>query len=218
MKLKQNLDEVIYSQIIDSLILHEYEMGQQILPDTLAEKYGVSRTPVVQAVRLLANDGVLDMQKTGRIRVPVFTPEEIQQVLDIRLLLENYALDELANKKSDEVYTQWCTRLHEIADTCSLYINANDILNFNRYDLKFHTHLVKGSENVFLADLYKRIQGRFVVANYLSRSWTERVFSQADKAHHKIVDALEKKDMEESKRLLREHIQSVYSEAAGNDK
>ena len=210
MKIKQNLDEVIYSQIIDSLILHKYEMGEQILLDTLAENYGVSRTPVVQAVRLLANDGVLDLQRNGRVRVPVFTPAEVKQILDTRLLLEDYAIDELEKKKAAEDYDEWCKKLEEIADTCRLHIQQDDILNFNRYDLKFHTHLVKGSGNPFLVDLYKRIQGRFVVANYLSSSWTNRDFSAADTAHHRIVNALEQCDFAACKEILREHIYSIY--------
>ena len=56
MRVKKNLDKIIYDQIIDSFILGEYKMDDAISLDVLCEKYEVSRTPVVQAVKLLVND------------------------------------------------------------------------------------------------------------------------------------------------------------------
>ena len=65
MRVKKNLDKIIYDQIIDSFILGEYKMDDAISLDVLCEKYEVSRTPVVQAVKLLVNDGVLESSATG---------------------------------------------------------------------------------------------------------------------------------------------------------
>lgn len=65
MKLKSNLDTIIYNLIVDSLFLGEYQMGQTILLDEFANKYEVSRTPVIQAVKLLVNDGILESMSNG---------------------------------------------------------------------------------------------------------------------------------------------------------
>ena len=73
MRVKKNLDKIIYDQIIDSFILGEYKMDDAISLDVLCEKYEVSRTPVVQAVKLLVNDGVLEKLSNGRVVVPPLT-------------------------------------------------------------------------------------------------------------------------------------------------
>lgn len=61
MKVKNSLDEILYEHIVESLINGDYEMGQNLTLDELAHRFEVSRTPVVQAVKLLANDGILQI-------------------------------------------------------------------------------------------------------------------------------------------------------------
>lgn len=79
MRVKSNLDAIIYDRIISALIMGEYQMGQVISLDDLSTKYEVSRTPVTQAVRLLTNDGILEMQKNGRVKVPEMTEEDLKR-------------------------------------------------------------------------------------------------------------------------------------------
>ncbi|MCI6698869.1 MAG: GntR family transcriptional regulator [Lachnospiraceae bacterium] len=211
MKLKQNLDEMLYSLIIDSLILHEYEMGEQISLDSLATKYGVSRTPVLQAVRLLSSDGVLELMPNGRVRVPMITADQKYQIIEVRSLIESYALNKLFINKKASVYDKYCQNLKKISEESHLYTMKNDLLNFNRADLKFHREIIKGSENDFLSELYKKIQGRFVIANYLGTNWTADDFQRADHAHASIVNALIEHDEAKANELLREHINTTYS-------
>ena len=210
MRIKQNLDALIYDKVIDTLILGEYEMGEQILLDSFAEKFGVSRTPVVQAVRLLSNDGVLEILRTGRVRVPVFTPRELSQIKDVRLLLENYALAQLFGNKSDEEYAGWLEKLDGIARSGWALAQQQDVLGFNKSDLEFHTWIISGSGNQFLVDIYKRIQGRYVVAHYLSMVWKPEDFIRAAQAHLDIVKALQEKDLDKCRQLLENHILTVY--------
>ena len=80
MRVKSNLDAIIYDRIISALIMGEYQMGQVISLDDLSTKYEVSRTPVTQAVRLLTNDGILEMQKNGRVKVPEMTEEDLKNM------------------------------------------------------------------------------------------------------------------------------------------
>ena len=207
--IKKTLDTVIYNQIIDSLILGEYKMGEQILLDSLAEKYGVSRTPVVQAVKLLANDSILQVLKNWRVRVPVYTGDQSEQICSVRILVELYALDEIFRNPSSPEFEDTYEQLNELADLGIKYTDAGDKLNFNKTDLSFHKLLVKGSGNEFLSDIYKRIQGRFIVANYLYIPGENRDFSDAAKAHLNLMDAFRQKDLESSKKILANHIQSV---------
>ena len=209
MNLKQNLDVVIYDQIINSLILHEYEMGEQILLDSFAEKYGVSRTPVVQAVKLLASDGILEILRNGRVRVPEYTPEQISQICDVRTHLEHYALDLIFHNTSPKDFSDDEKKLEEVALLSRDYSSIGNYLEFNKSDLKFHKLLVSFSCNEFLIDIYKRIQNRFIVANYLFVPLSGRDFTTAAEAHLAFMDAFRQKDLAKCKQILEDHIQSV---------
>ena len=209
MNLKQNLDVVIYDQIINSLIQHEYEMGDQILLDSFAEKYGVSRTPVVQAVKLLASDGILEILRNGRVRVPEYTSEQISQICDVRTHLEHYALDLIFRNASPKDFSEDEQKLEEIALLSKTYSDNGNYLEFNKTDLKFHKLLVSFSCNEFLIDIYKRIQNRFIVANYLFVPLCGRDFTTAAESHLTFMDAFKQKNLSKCKQILKDHIQSV---------
>ncbi len=209
MSLKQNLDSLVYDNIVDSLIVGEYEMGQQILLDTFAEKYGVSRTPIIQAVKLLANDGILEILPNGRVRVPTYGESQIKKIRDVRIMLEHYALDELFKEQDADSFHSTIENLDMIAAQALSAIENGDKLQFNKKDLEFHRCLVNGAKNEFLSDIYKRIQGRFVVANYLFIPWENREFRFAAKDHLEIMKTLKTGNLENCKIRIRQHIRDV---------
>lgn len=101
MRVKKNLDKIIYDQIIDSFILGEYKMDDAISLDVLCEKYEVSRTPVVQAVKLLVNDGVLEKLSNGRVVVPTFDQNQIKNICDVRLMIEKHAIEHFLSETGE---------------------------------------------------------------------------------------------------------------------
>ena len=88
------MDEILYDRIIESLISGDYVMGENLTLDELARRFGVSRTPVVQAVKLLVNDGILISMSNGRLYVPEYSLDTVREMCEVRRLMEGYALDE----------------------------------------------------------------------------------------------------------------------------
>ena len=99
MRVKSNLDTILYDHIVESLILGEFTMGQTVSLDELAEKYEVSRTPVIQAVKILVNDGLLETMTNGRVKVPEFNEDQMRKICEVRLVLENYAIKRIFDLK-----------------------------------------------------------------------------------------------------------------------
>lgn len=203
-KVKSNLDVIIYEHILDSLILGEYTMGQMISLDELANKYEVSRTPVTQAVRLMANDGLLEVMSNGRVIVPAFNDEQMVKICEVRFLMESFSVDKILNADTD--FDELYERLVDIAEKGQLSLNMGDKLKFNRWDLEFHRTLINGADNEFLSNSYKRVQGKFIVANYLISPLKKRSFEKAAESHIQIAKKLREKDAEACKNLLKEHI------------
>lgn len=204
MRVKSNLDTIIYEHIVDSLIMGEYAMGQTILLDEFAEKYEVSRTPVTQAVKLLANDGLLEIMSNGRVRVPAFDREQMGKICEVRLLMENFAIEKIFSMgKRDE---EFCNRLNSIAEQGIRALQAGDKLKFNRKDLDFHNALITGCGNEYLTSEYKRIQGKFIVANYLIEPMEGRDFSKAAESHIHFAEKMRSGTLEECLSIMREHI------------
>lgn len=204
LKVKSNLDVIIYDHIVDSLILGEYEMGQVILLDEFANKYEVSRTPVTQAVRLLANDGLLEILKNGRVMVPVFDNEQMAKICEVRLLMEEFAIKKILD--TEQADNDFYDLLGGIAEKGIQALNMDDKLQFNKKDLEFHRTLIAQCGNEYLTAEYKRIQGKFIVANYLISPLEERNFDKAAQSHVQMVQQLRAHDLSGSLQKMKEHI------------
>lgn len=205
MRVKSNLDAIIYDRIISALIMGEYQMGQVISLDDLSAKYEVSRTPVTQAVRLLTNDGILEMQKNGRVKVPEMTEEDLKKICEVRLLLEKFAVKRTF-LVMDQLGKEYFDNLEQLADKGIKAIRNQDVLGFNKLDMEFHKGLISGVHNVYLEEEYKEIQGKFLVANYLLYPINGRDFIGAAEDHVKIVDAIKEKNINACLGLIRKHV------------
>ena len=202
MRVKKNLDKIIYDQIINSFILGEYKMDDAISLDVLCEKYEVSRTPVVQAVKLLVNDGVLEKLSNGRVVVPTFDQNQIKNICDVRLMIEKHAIEHFLSETGE--LSLLLDQLEICAKKCEEY------LELSKTDLRFHRVLVSGAGNEYLSELYKRIQGQFLVANYLVLPLRNRNFRSTVDDHYKLLEYLRNKDMEQSEKMIAGHINNIF--------
>lgn len=208
MKVKSNLDEILYDRIIERLISGDYTMGQKLTLDELAKYFEVSRTPVVQAVKLLVNDGVLQTMSNGRLYVPEYDRDTVRQMCEVRHLLEGCALDIYLSGKGlpEDVVVP---NLTYYAEQCRKLAGKAEYVAFATVDRKFHRALVEASGNDILVETYNRVQGRFLVANYLIRPLCKRDFSGTSDGHEDILDAVRSRDAQRAQRCLRAHIEGV---------
>ncbi len=215
MRLKNNLDEILYDRIVESLLRGDYKMGQKLTLDELAEKFEVSRTPVVQAVKLLSNDGILRSMSNGRIYVPEYQPETVRQICEVRQLMEGYALDTFLDGRglpAEQVVPQ----LERCAAQCNALGSEDKFVEMATADRKFHRTLVESAGNDVLTDIYARIQGRFIVANYLLRPMRGWNFQATVDGHAALLEAVRRGDRAAAQAELKKHIDLLmaYAERA----
>ena len=208
MRIKSNLDEILYDRIIESLISGDYVMGENLTLDELARRFGVSRTPVVQAVKLLVNDGILISMSNGRLYVPEYSLDTVREMCEVRRLMEGYALDEFMagrGRAADGVIRA----LDGYAEQCRRRAGEARYVEFATADRKFHRTLVEASGNGVLLETYNRVQARFLVANYLIRPPRTRNLPGTVAGHDAILGAIRSGDAEAAAASLREHIVGV---------
>ena len=202
MSLKKNLDVVVYEKLWEKIIRGEWALGQFIAVDELADEYGVSRTPVLQALRRMEANRMITITSTGHHTVPTFTEKQLQDLFEMRMLLE---LQTIRDIKESPIPIP-LTTLRDIAEKCFRYNQAGDTVRARENDLLFHTSLTEAANNTYLTDLYLRIQGQFMVANYLIASHTQEQERIAADDHMQILSALETGDFEEAGKVMRAHI------------
>lgn len=208
MKVKANLDEILYRKIIESLIRGEYAVGEKILLDELCEKFEISRTPVVQAVKMLNKDGVLTIMKNGRVYVPEYEFNMVEQICEARRLVEPFALEKLMNEE-ESVFNQKVATIKKYTDECVYHYEKGAYVDFAMSDLNLHRAIVDGANNEILSDLYVGVQGRFVVVNYVVMPVTKKNYAQTAEEHCILLDYIMKHDTERAVAFLSEHIQGT---------
>lgn len=98
MALKKNLDVTIHEAFLEEILQGNWKPGQALNLDELAERYGVSRTPIQQALKRMHTQGMVVFSSKGHFSVPTFSEKEVCDIIEMRLLLEHQALTDIQNK------------------------------------------------------------------------------------------------------------------------
>ena len=209
MKVKNSLDEILYEHIVESLINGDYEMGQNLTLDELAHRFEVSRTPVVQAVKLLANDGILQIMGNGRIYVPEYDQEHVRQMCEVRQMVEGRALERFMSGLGLSAETVLAQLNRYSEEGVRLTGSSFSPKEFAMLDRRFHRLLVEASGNRILLETYDRVQGRFLVSNYLLCPLRLRDFSGTARDHVRLVESIRSGDITRAQHCLQQHIEGV---------
>lgn len=210
MGLKNNLDQIIYDRILIDIIAGKYKMGDKIFAGDIAEEFGVSKTPVTQAVKLLCNDGIFEMLQSGRIVVPELTAVDVGNICDVRILLETHAIGRLCmldKTALDPVLDD----LRTLADACRACNQEQDYIRYAQNDIQFHLTLVKGAGNPELFDLFRKAWGRNIIASYLMLPLEGRSYEHSVADHYMLINHMSAQDAVQSSALLASHARHILS-------
>ena len=182
------LAEAIADSVAEAIATGHLAPGERIVETALAEKYGVSRVPVREALKVLGTQGILVGGGHRGYRVASFAPEKIEKVFEIRLELETILLrDAIAN---------WRRRgsgpgeLDAVIETMRQAARAGDLRAMLRADLEFHRAICRASENEVAAALWTAIARHVLVIFNLAR-YRDVDLERALDQHLKLRDYIE---------------------------
>lgn len=202
---------ILRAQILDGLLAP----GTQLHLRDLAEQLSVSVTPVRDAVLRLVADGLVEDYENRELRVSELLESEIEQTLDLRILLEVYALEQSAPKLTDEDFEQ----LEALLMAADKLLQGPDVQTGRQYTQlgrEFHHYLVEAADNRPLLDLYERLhpQAFLVIERSLHGFPPDR--NQEDHLEHvKVFEALRRHEYPVAIQLLKEHLEHVRAYTLG---
>lgn len=186
-------------QLRTAVLNGEFRPGMILVETAVAEAYGVSRTPVREALRALESDGIL--QQRGRhLVVRVTTLEEVLEIYDCRIVLEGVAAGWAALARTDNDL-----QLLELALEQMTFVADASPFEKATVNHAFHERLWRSSHNSTLVDLLARLEVHI-------RRYPEPTVSQPGRweqavaEHAAIIEAIRNRDDETAARLSREHM------------
>ena len=206
---EKNLKNLIYKGVYQDVANGILKPNDIISESKIAEKYGVSKSPVRDAMVELCKDEILkSIPRMGYQVIPV-TLKDILNIIDFRVDIETSGLKRYGTKFTEEqIY-----RLEKIAERGR--VNGSTASEGWGKNYEFHTVLYSFYENEFaLRYLAKLIrQGATFVSQYFIAA-RGRNRELNGKLHIQIVKSIRKKDIEEACRLLQSDIESIKQEIA----
>lgn len=197
------LREVVFLTLRKAILKGELQPGERLMEIALANRLGVSRTPVREAIRMLEHEGLVVMKPRRGAQVAKITEQELNDVLEVRKSLEMLAANKACERMTEEdMKAMWETG----AEFRKLALNPNcDLTALTEADVAFHDTIYRGTRNrrlnQILANLREQMY-RFRLEYLKDASIRESLVSE----HEEIMKAVAGRDGELAAGLIGEHI------------
>lgn len=191
----------IYRQLKEMILSFALYPGARVTETELAEHFGVSRTPVREALQRLAAEGYLSIRAKQGCFIRDIDIEEINQYYEVRIALEMRAL-ELAGRVMS---LRELNRLAAIWTPERMPRRAPAVATMVTRDEGFHLALAAGTGNAILAGYLKDVNDHIHIVRRLDFTDDGRI-EPTYREHHEVLQRLLKQDVEGAKELLEQHI------------
>ncbi len=179
---------------------------------SIAEHLGVSPTPVREAMIELARSGLVEVLPNRGFRVTVIDDRDLDEVAELRLMLEVPAMRQLIERASDEEITALEGPLKALEDAA----DRNDVPAFLLADREFHLQLLALTGNQRLVGIIAglRDQTRIIGLHSLA---VAGVLESSAAEHRPILDAIRKRDKKGAERQMVRHLEHTRGAWAGRE-
>lgn len=198
---RQSLSAQVYDYIKKLILSGELRGGEKIPEERVAEKFGVSRTPIREALQRLDQYGLIYLKPRSYAIVVALGEKEAREIAVVRAQLEDLAVGLLCEHPVPDGVQE----LEELARRCTEAFSDGDTATTFEIDSAFHVKIAQLSNNTELRDLFDRIDARVQLSRLTLHLPTEALGTFIGQ-HHQIIEAIKSGDCARSKSLMREHI------------
>ena len=195
------LRDVVFNTLREAILKGELEPGERLMEIALAQKLGVSRTPIREAIRKLELEGLVVMAPRKGAEVAEITLKDLRDVLEVRKNLEELAV-ELACKKATEADIEEMKAAHE---EFIKTISQKDLTVIAEADVKFHDVIYKITGNKRLIQILNNLREQ-MYRYRLEYIKDEKKRMIVTDEHLQIIEAIEGKNVDSAKNYIQVHI------------
>lgn len=198
-----NRTQMAYRKIKEMMFNYYIVPGQRLIFVDFANRLGVSRTPINNALGILANEGFLDFIPNQGYRVHEITQEEASHLYEVREIIELGAIEPAIRKISYE-------KLKDLERQRKLYEKSVvEQVTRGRFtlDQEFHSCYIRMAENPYLTDYFREIYQRIFLRHRIEGLPVGRT-REVVLEHKEIFKAISIKDVETTKKLIKHHIKA----------
>ncbi|WP_091230544.1 GntR family transcriptional regulator [Anaerobium acetethylicum] len=195
------LRDVVFNTLRQAILNGELEPGERLMEIQLAERLGVSRTPVREAIRKLELEGLVEMVPRKGAEVAKITEKNLKDVLEVRRALEELAVQIACDRMTAEMIAELKNALREFVNSTK----GKDLKAIAEADVKFHDVIYLATDNQRLIQILNNLREQMYRyrIEYI-KDYSKHAVLIAE--HEAIISAIENRDAESGTRAIRDHI------------
>lgn len=195
------LRDVVFQTLRQAILRGELEPGERLMEIHLANRLGVSRTPIREAIRKLELEGLVLMIPRKGAEVAEITEKSLRDVLEVRRALEELAVELACEKITPE-------QIQELRDAAASFrdsLQEGDITRIAEADVKFHDVIYLATDNQKLIQLLNNLREQMYRyrVEYLKRS---DFHQQLMDEHEEIIETIERGQKDQAVQVVCQHV------------
>jgi len=195
--------QAVYDYILNNILTLEFAPGSRIPEEMIASQMGTSRTPIREALRRLATEGLIALYPNRYAKVIEFTEKDIYDLGIMRIYLDIVACRLAILNGSNADYF----RLSTIAKKCDAAAKNLEMRNQITLDNEFHLELANITGNNILKKIQSELSLKVCLLQAIRFEGVEkRVFY-----HHKMVEAIMDRDIAKASKGVIDHLSAFYN-------
>lgn len=200
---RESLSDAVVRIILDALLAGELVPGSRIVEADLAEKTGISRGPVREALRQLEGEGILNSTPSHGTYVTNWTAETVRDAFSLREMLECFAIERAVKRVTPEEISMLRRTVTEMADSAE----KSDLTGMLRADTRFHEQLFGMSGSPLVQRMLNQLHRQLYSIMAMNATFAQNRAVMASQ-YAAIVDCIEKGDVQGASTSLAEHIRT----------
>ena len=193
----------LVANIRELIVEGDLEPGAKVPERILSERYGVSRTPLREALKTLASEGLLELLPHRGARVARLTAEDVDQMFPIMGALEALSGELACQNLTEDQYAEIQALHYQMV----LHYTRRELKPYFQVNQEIHEKILSASANQLLLHMYQTLSGRIRRARYVANMSSER-WSQAVKEHEEMLNALAARDGTALAKVLKRHLRN----------
>ncbi|MGI2328166.1 GntR family transcriptional regulator [Planococcus sp. YIM B11945] len=164
---KASTGERITSELRMRIIAGEIESGTILSENKLAAEFEVSRSPIRDALKVLASERLIRLERMGAVVIGL-KEKEIDEIYDVRLLIESFVFERLVDSEVEELVKE----LNKILEMMKIAIKYQDADEFSYQDVLFHEAIIRSANHSYIAmiwDNLKPVMESFILLSMRTR-------------------------------------------------
>lgn len=195
------LRDVVFNTLRQAILRGELKPGERLMEVQLANKLGVSRTPIREAIRKLELEGLVLMIPRKGAEVAEITEKSLMDVLEVRKALEELAVQLCC----DKITPAEIADLHRAAEEFQKILESNDVTEIAEADVRFHDIIYMATGNQKLIQLLNNLREQMYRyrVEYLKQ---KDAYPRLVMEHEELIRRIEKKDKAAAASIVCRHI------------